>query len=280
METSDMDSGLYIVATPIGNLGDMVPRAIETLQKVDLIAAEDTRHSAPLLKHFSIETPMIAYHDYSDKKAIEHIQRCIESGGAVALISDAGTPLISDPGYRLLQQAHELGWRVVPIPGPCALTAALSVAGLPTDRFRFEGFLPVKPGARRARLEELASESVTLVFYEAPHRLLEALTALRDVFGGERPAALARELTKAFETILRGTLDELLSRVTADANQCRGEIVLLVAAAEPQELEISPEVGRILELLAESLPPRQAAALAADAFGLRKKVLYEYLISR
>lgn len=275
-----MDSGLYVVATPIGNLGDMVPRAVETLQKVDLIAAEDTRHSAPLLKHFSIETPMIAYHDHSDKVAIERIQRCIEGGGAVALISDAGTPLISDPGYRLLQHAHDRGWRVVPIPGPCALTAALSIAGLPTDRFRFEGFLPVKPGARQARLEELAAESVTLVFYEAPHRLLEALTAMRDTFGGERPAALARELTKAFETILRGTLDELVSRVAEDRNQCRGEIVLLVAAAEPQELEISPEVGRILELLAQSLPPRQAAALVADAFGLRKKVLYAYLISR
>jgi 16S rRNA (cytidine1402-2'-O)-methyltransferase len=275
-----MDSGLYIVATPIGNLGDMVPRAIETLQAVDLIAAEDTRHSAPLLRHFSIETPMIAYHDHSDQAAVERIQRCIEGGGSVALISDAGTPLISDPGYRLLRHAHEQGWRVVPVPGPSALTAALSIAGLPTDRFRFEGFLPAKAAARQARLEELAAETATLVFYEAPHRLQESLEAFRVAFGGGRLAVVARELTKAFETVLRGTLDELVERVAADSNQRRGEIVLLVAGAESEALEMTPEIARILELLAEMLPPRQAAGLVADAFGLRKKTLYEYLISR
>jgi 16S rRNA (cytidine1402-2'-O)-methyltransferase len=275
-----MDSGLYIVATPIGNLADMVPRAVETLQAVDLIAAEDTRHSAPLLKHFSIETPMIAYHDHSDSSAPEAILRCIEGGGAVALISDAGTPLISDPGYRLVNLAHQRGWRVVPIPGACAVVAALSAAGLPTDRFRFEGFLPSKPGARQARLEDLAAELVTLVFYEAPHRLQVSLESMRDAFGPERPAVLARELTKTFETIMRGTLDELVERVGEDSNQSRGEIVLLVAGAEPRELEIKPEIARMLELLAEMLPPRQAAALVSDAFGLRKKVLYEYLISR
>ena len=207
-----MISGLYVVATPIGNLGDMVPRAVETLQAVDLIAAEDTRHSAPLLRHFSIETPMMAYHDHSDDAALTRIERCIEEGGSVALISDAGTPLISDPGYRLLQYACQKGWPVVPIPGPSALAAALSVAGLPTDRFAFEGFLPAKSGARAARLEALSAESVTLVFYEAPHRLLESLRAMREVFGSSRQAVIARELTKAFETLLRGTLDELVRR--------------------------------------------------------------------
>lgn len=275
-----MDSGLYVVATPIGNLGDMVPRAIETLQTVDLIAAEDTRHSGPLLRHFSIETPMIAYHEHSDEGAQARIERCIEGGGAVALISDAGTPLISDPGYRLLKYAHERGWLVVPVPGACALTAALSVAGLPTDRFRFEGFLPAKAGARRSRLEELASESVTMVFYEAPHRLAESLESMGAVFGGERLAVIAREMTKTFETVLRGSLDELSAVVRTDSNQSRGEIVLLVAGAAPAELEMTPEIARMLDLLAEMLPPRQAAALVADAFGLRKKFLYEYLISR
>jgi 16S rRNA (cytidine1402-2'-O)-methyltransferase len=275
-----MDSGLYIVATPIGNLADMVPRAVETLQAADLIAAEDTRHSAPLLKHFSIETPMVAYHDHSDSSAPDVIERCIEGGGAVALISDAGTPLISDPGYRLVNLAHERGWRVVPIPGPSAVVAALSASGLPTDRFRFEGFLPAKPGARQARLQELSTESITLVFYEAPHRLQVSLESMRDAFGPERPVVLARELTKTFETILRGSLDELIERVREDSNQSRGEIVLLVAGAGPGDLEIKPEVAHILELLSEMLPPRQAAALVSDAFGLRKKVLYEYLISR
>ena len=275
-----MDSGLYVVATPIGNLDDMVPRAVETLQTVDLIAAEDTRHSAPLLRHFSIETPMIAYHEHSDEAARARIERCIEGGGAVALISDAGTPLISDPGYRLLKYAHERGWLVVPVPGASALTAALSVAGLPTDRFRFEGFLPAKPGPRQSRLEELAAEPVTMVFYEAPHRLAESLESMRAAFGGERLAVIARELTKAFETILRGSLDELSAVVRADSNQSRGEIVLLVAGAAPSEQEITPEIARMLDLLAEMLPPRQAAALVADAFGLRKKFLYEYLISR
>ncbi len=275
-----MESGLYVVATPIGNLGDMVPRAVEILQEVDLIAAEDTRHSAPLLRHFAIETPMLAYHDHSDSEAIDRVARVIDQGGAVALISDAGTPLISDPGYRLLRHAHEAGWRVVPVPGASAAIAALSVAGLPTDRFRFEGFLPAKSAARRTRLAELAPESVTLVFYEAPHRVLETLIDMRDVLGAERLAVLARELTKAFETVLRLPLEDLVSAVQADSNQARGEIVLLVEGAGDVEAEITPDIARMLEVVAEMMPPKQAAALVADACGLRKKTLYEYLISR
>jgi len=275
-----MDSGLYVVATPIGNLGDMVPRAVEILQSADLIAAEDTRHSAPLLKHFSIETPMIAYHDHSDDAALSRITRCMEEGGSVALISDAGTPLISDPGYRLLQHAHQQQWRVVPVPGASAVIAALSVAGLATDRFRFEGFLPAKAAARRARLDALAAEPVTLVFYEAPHRVLECLQDMRDIFGEDRLAVLARELTKTFETVLRAPLEQLQAQVAADPNQCRGEIVLLVEGAGPASQELSPEIMRLLDLLAQAMPPRQAAGLAAEAFGLRKNALYEYLISR
>ncbi len=275
-----MDSGLYVVATPIGNLGDMVPRAVEVLQAVDLVAAEDTRHSAPLLKHFGIDTPMLAYHDHSDQRALSRIEQCIEAGGSVALISDAGTPLISDPGYRLVRHAHEQGWAVVPVPGASAAIAALSVAGLPTDRFLFEGFLPAKGAGRRARLEELAAETATLVFYEAPHRVLETLTDMRDLLGEQRVAVLARELTKTFETLLRAPLVELVARVEADSNQSRGEIVLLVEGAEARSGDITPEIARMLELLSETLPPRQAAGLVADAFGLRKKLLYEYLISR
>lgn len=275
-----MESGLYVVATPIGNLGDMAPRALEVLRTVDLVAAEDTRHSAPLLKHFDIHTPLLAYHDHSDSAALQRIERCIAAGGSVALISDAGTPLISDPGYRLLLAAHDKGWKVVAVPGPCAAIAALSVAGLATDRFRFEGFLPAKAAARRARLQALAGETVTLVFYEAPHRVVETLADMRETFGDGRLGVLARELTKAFETVLRAPLAELAERVAQDPDQRRGEIVLLVEAAEAVEADITPEVAKMLEVLSGMMPPRQAAGLVADAFGLRKKTLYEFLISR
>lgn len=275
-----MESALYVVATPIGNLGDIVPRAVEVLGEVDLVAAEDTRHSGALLKHLGVETPLVSYHDHSDTAALARIERCISSGGAVALISDAGTPLISDPGYRLVRHAHEQGWKVIPVPGACAAVAALSVAGLPTDRFRFEGFLPAKAAARRNRLQALAAERVTLVFYEAPHRVEETLSDMRELFGDERLVVLARELTKAFETVIRAPLAELFRRVASDPDQRRGEIVLLVEGAAETDTEITPEVARMLEVLSETMPPRQAAGLVADAFGLRKKTLYEFLISR
>jgi 16S rRNA (cytidine1402-2'-O)-methyltransferase len=275
-----MESALYVVATPIGNLGDMVPRAVEILQSVQLIAAEDTRHSARLLAHFSIATPTISYHDHSGEAAIRRVADCIESGGAVALISDAGTPLISDPGYRLLQTAHQRGWRVIPIPGPSALIAALSVAGLPTDRFRFEGFLPARSGARRNALEALVNEPATLVFYEAPHRVLASLQDMAAVFGGERLAAMARELTKTFETVRRAPLDELVALVSTDSNQQRGELVLLVAGScAAPAAEVDAEAERLLRLLAAQLPPRKAAAIVAQFTGLRKKALYELLVS-
>jgi len=275
-----LDSGLYVVATPIGNLGDMVPRAVEVLRSVDVIAAEDTRHSAGLLRHFSIETPMMAYHEHSDEAAHARIGKTITGGGAVALISDAGTPLISDPGFKLLRAAHAAGWRVVPVPGASAVIAALSVAGLPTDRFHFEGFLPAKAAARQARLEALAGEPYTLVFYEAPHRVLPTLEAMRDVFGEDRPGVLARELTKTFETVRQLPLGELTAAVAEDSNQSRGEIVLVIAGATEVEAPLSEEVIALLDALATAVPPRRAAALVASACGLRKKRLYDYLISR
>lgn len=274
-----MDSSLYVVATPIGNLADMVPRAVEILQSVSLIAAEDTRHSSVLMRHFDIETPMLAYHDHSDEAAIARITRCMEAGESVALISDAGTPLISDPGYRLLQHAHQQGWSVVPVPGACALVAALSVAGLATDRFRFEGFLPAKSAARRARLQELASVDITQIFYEAPHRVLDSLRDMQLVLGEGRLVVLARELTKTFETVLRAPVAELVATVEADANQSRGEIVLLVEGAQPEPGSLSGETTQLLSLLAAELPPRRAAAIVAQVSGLPRKECYNWILA-
>ena len=275
-----MESGLYIVATPIGNLGDMVPRAVQILQSADLIAAEDSRHSARLLQHFAINTPLQSYHDHSAAAALRRIASCIEAGGSVALISDAGTPLISDPGYRLVRYAHERGWRVIPVPGASALVAALSVAGLPTDRFCFEGFLPSRASARRTRIEQLARLPMTLVFYEAPHRVAACLQDLADILGADRFAVLARELTKTFETLLRAPLAALAAQVAADPNQRRGEIVVLVEPAAPRADALSVEIEQLLLRLAAEWPPGKAAAIVAESFGLRKKTLYRYLLSR
>ena len=277
--SAGLESGLYVVATPIGNLGDMVPRAVETLQQADLIAAEDTRHSAPLLKHFSIETPMIAYHDHSNEAAVSRIQRCIEAGGAVALISDAGTPLISDPGYRLLKYAHEQGWRVVPIPGASALTAALSVAGLATDRFRFEGFLPAKAAARQSRLEALAAESATLVFYEAPHRLLTTLKDLQGPFEETRRLAVTRELTKQFEEVWRGTLAEAIAHFTTTPP--KGEFTLVIAGKPPSEtppLTVEELTAQLTNLLAQGLSRSQASRQLAQTTSYSKREIYQLAI--
>ena len=272
-------NALYIVATPIGNLADMVPRAVEILKSVDLIAAEDTRHSQRLLQHFGIDTPLLAYHDHSDERALGKLNALMEDGKSVALISDAGTPLISDPGYRLVRYAHQRGWQVIPIPGASALVAALSVSGLATDRFRFEGFLPAKAVGRCKRLQELAAESSTLIFYEAPHRLLECLTDMQDCFGSKRRVVLARELTKAFETVINTSLGELVDIVRADSNQSRGEIVLLLEGGVPETAEFTPEIEKLLALLAAELPPKKAAAIAAEFSGLNKKDLYNRLIN-
>ncbi|WP_295798839.1 16S rRNA (cytidine(1402)-2'-O)-methyltransferase [uncultured Microbulbifer sp.] len=272
---------LYIVATPIGNLADMVPRAAEVLQSADLVAAEDTRHSQRLFSHFNIETPLVAYHDHSDDQRTERLLAELEAGKTVALISDAGTPLISDPGYRLVRLARERGFRVVPIPGPCAFVAALSAAGLPSDRFTFEGFLPAKPLAREKALQNLASEVRTMVFYEAPHRVADTLDAMAAAFGPEREAVIAREISKAFETIHLLPLAQLADWVRADSNQQRGEIVLLVRGAEPQKSsELDAEARRVMELLLAELPPKRAAAIAAEITGVNKKALYNWSLER
>jgi 16S rRNA (cytidine1402-2'-O)-methyltransferase len=269
---------LYIVATPIGNLQDMVPRALEILQQATVIAAEDTRHSAKLMAHFGITTPMVSYHDHSRGADEQRLLAVLRDGGNVALISDAGTPLISDPGYRLVRTALARGFKVVPVPGPSAVISALSVAGLPTDRFSFEGFLPAKSSARRTALEALALEGRTMVFFEAPHRIVETLQDMRDIFSPQRPATLARELTKTFETVRQDSLAQLLDWVVADDNQQRGEIVLVVQGAPAQAVEISAEHQRILRLLAAELPPKKAAALTAEITGADKKQLYQLLI--
>jgi len=266
------------VATPIGNLGDMSPRAIETLRGVDHIAAEDTRHSRPLLQHFGITTSMVSLHEHNEREQCQRILGWLAAGQSVALISDAGTPLISDPGYHVVRQAREQGLAVVPVPGPSALIAALSVAGLPTDRFVFEGFLSAKGAARRSRLEALARETRTLVFYESSHRIGACLEDMAAVLGGGREALLARELTKAFETVRSDTLDGLVQWVAGDADQRRGEFVVVVRGADEtlgaEEAEQAAEQTLGI-LLAEGLSVRQAAAVAARLTGGSRNRLYK-----
>lgn len=272
---------LYVVATPIGNLADMVPRAIETLQTVALIAAEDTRHSARLLAHFDIKTPAVAYHDHSDDERTTQLLQRLQAGQNIALISDAGTPLVSDPGYRLVRAARQQGIGVVPIPGACALIAALSAAGLPSDRFAFEGFLPAKQTARRTVLQSLAHETRTLIFYEAPHRILESVQDMADVFGGERELVMARELTKTFETIKSAPASELAQWIAADSNQSRGEIVLLVhGASKRDEASLDAEAERVMRILLEDLSLKQAAALGAKLTGMKKNFLYQWALQQ
>ncbi|MBB3047087.1 16S rRNA (cytidine1402-2'-O)-methyltransferase [Litorivivens lipolytica] len=273
-------SALYIVPTPIGNRADMVPRAVEVLQSVGLIAAEDMRHSRPLLQHFAIETPMLAYHDHSDERVVERVLSTLQGGDSVALISDAGTPLISDPGYRIVDAAHSAGIPVIPIPGACAAIAALSAAGLPSDRFCFEGFLPAKSQARFTALQALVAESRTLIFYEAPHRLLETVKGMAEVFGSDRIAVLAREVTKMHETIRRAPLGELAEWIAADSNQQRGECVLLVKGAPQRQQALDAEAERILYLLMDELPLKQASQLAAKITGLKKNLLYDAGLKR
>lgn len=283
MSTLATTSGgtLYVVATPIGNLDDMVPRAIQTLQTVAVIAAEDTRHSARLLAHFDIKTPAIAYHDHSDEHRTTQLIARLLAGEDVALISDAGTPLVSDPGYRLVRKAREQGIRVAPIPGACAMIAALSAAGLPSDRFAFEGFLPAKQVARTSQLESLAGDTRTLIFYEAPHRILETLQDMLTVFGVDREVVIAREVTKTFETIKGDKLAVMVDWVAADSNQQRGEIVLLVhGATKPENAEISAEEERIMRVLLEDLPVKQAATIGAKITGLKKNFLYDWALQQ
>jgi 16S rRNA (cytidine1402-2'-O)-methyltransferase len=266
---------LWVVATPIGNLGDLSRHAQEVLRDVDVIAAEDTRHSRPLLQHFGIATPMTALHEHNERAVVESLVERLRAGEQVALISDAGTPLVSDPGFRLVRAAREAGIAVSPVPGACAAIAALSVAGLPSDRFVFEGFLPAKAAARRARLLELAGEPRTLVFYESSHRLAASCADLLDVFGGEREARLLRELTKLHETCLGSTLVEIAERVEADPEQRLGECVLVVAGRGEEADAKLAEGRRVYALLRAELAPTLAAKLAAAISGAPRKALYE-----
>ncbi|WP_092408447.1 16S rRNA (cytidine(1402)-2'-O)-methyltransferase [Pseudomonas sp. NFACC02] len=273
---------LYVVATPIGNLDDMSVRALKVLREVALIAAEDTRHSLRLMQHFGIATPLAACHEHNERDEGSRFIARLLAGDNVALISDAGTPLISDPGYHLVRQARAAGIQVIPVPGACALIAALSAAGLPSDRFIFEGFLPAKSVGRKARLELLKEEPRTVIFYEAPHRILECLQDLEDIFGADRPAVLGRELTKTFETLKGLPLGELRAFVEGDSNQQRGECVVLVAGWSTPEGEdvIGAEARRVLDLLLQEMPLKRAAALAAEITGVRKNLLYQVALDK
>ncbi|WP_282266351.1 16S rRNA (cytidine(1402)-2'-O)-methyltransferase [Stenotrophomonas sp. PS02298] len=265
---------LYVVATPIGNLGDLSPRAQEVLRSVAAICAEDTRHTGQLLSHFGISKPLVALHDHNEEAMAERVVARLLGGESLAVVSDAGTPLVSDPGFRLVRAARAAGVKVSPVPGACAAIAALSVAGLPSDRFVFEGFLPAKGAARRERLNKLAAETGTLVFYESSHRIAESLTDMAAAFGGERQAVVARELTKLFETVLDGSLEQLLAKVLADDNQRKGEFVVMVQGAGDDEEAKIAEGRRLYAKLNEHLPPSTAAKLAAELSGAPRKALY------
>ena len=266
---------LYVVATPIGNLGDLSPRARIILANVSCIAAEDTRHTRQLLQAFGIDRPLVSLHEHNEAaKSGELIDRLL-SGESLALVSDAGTPLISDPGFDLIALARQRKITVIAVPGPCAAIAALSVAGLPTDRFLFEGFLPAKSTARRAHLQSLANETRTLVFYEAPHRVRDVLADLASVLGAQRPASVSRELTKRFETTYSGSLSELADLAARDENFARGEIVIVVAGATRQESgAVALDAEQLLRALLEELSPAQAAKIAAKISGAKRNDLY------
>ena len=267
---------LWVVATPIGNLDDFAPRAIAVLKRVAVVAAEDTRHSQVLLARFAIATPAVAYHEHNERTMSDKLVARLLAGEDVALVSDAGTPTLSDPGYRLVRAAREAGVRVSTVPGPSAAVAALSVSGLASDRFVFEGFLPARGAARRARLEALRDDERTLVFYEAKHRIEETLADLVEAFGGERRAAIARELTKLHETVLDGTLAALAERVAGDAEQRLGEFVLVIAGAEgtDDEARRQREGERVFAMLAKEVPAGKAAKLAAAITGAKRNALY------
>jgi 16S rRNA (cytidine1402-2'-O)-methyltransferase len=264
---------LHVVATPIGNLGDLGARALETLQAVDAICAEDTRHTRQLLAHFGVEKTLIALHQHNEDAQAAQLVARLQGGQSLALVSDAGTPLVSDPGYRLVRAAREAGLRVSPVPGACAAIAALSVAGIASDRFAFEGFLPTKAGARRERLTALVAEPRTLIFYEASHRIDETLGDMAEIFG-TRHAVVARELTKLFETVLDGALPSLHARIVADANQRKGEFVVIVEGAPVDADATLAEGRRVYSKLCEHMKPSQAAKVAADLTGAPRKALY------
>lgn len=271
-----LDAALYVVATPIGNLSDITLRALDVLRAADCIAAEDTRHTLPLLRHYGIDRPLLAVHEHNEASAAEGIVSRIEAGQVVALVSDAGTPGVSDPGARVVARVLAAGLRVVPIPGPSALTATVSVAGLPAGPLTFLGFLPPKSTARRQQLDFFAKTPAHLMFYEAPHRLLETLADAASVVGGQRTVVLGKELTKLFEAVWRGPLGGAADWLLADPNRLKGEFVVVLHAAESdRDDQEALEGERVLKLLlAEGLPVKQAASLAASITGAAKNMLY------
>jgi 16S rRNA (cytidine1402-2'-O)-methyltransferase len=266
---------IYVVATPIGNLGDMTARAREVLSAVSRIAAEDTRHTRQLLQQMGIDGDLTSLHEHNESEKSAALLERVAAGESLAIVSDAGTPLISDPGFPLIAAARQRGIAVVAVPGACAAIAALSIAGLPTDRFIFEGFLPAKSAARRSHLASLAMESRTLVFYEAPHRLRETLEDMATVFGAERRATVSRELTKRFETSYSGSLQELTGQALQDENMSRGEIVIVVAGADPQPNALALDAQPLLRALLDELSPAQAAKIAARITGTKRAELYD-----
>jgi 16S rRNA (cytidine1402-2'-O)-methyltransferase len=266
-----------VVATPIGNLQDLSERAQLVLSRVGLVAAEDTRHSGRLLQHLGLSKSMLALHDHNERDRVARILEALKAGQDIALISDAGTPLISDPGYVVVREVREAGFRVSPVPGPCALVAGLSAAGLPTDRFLFAGFLPAKRSGRKAALEELREQPATLVFYESPHRILVLMEDVVEVMGGERECVLGRELTKTFETFYGGTAQSVRESLEADPNGARGEFVVMVRGAPPAGPQEAGalDADRLLSLLVAELPVKKAARIVADVSGLSKNELYQ-----
>lgn len=269
-----------VIATPIGNLGDLSPRARDALAQADLVAAEDTRRTGQLLAAMGLSRPLISLHEHNETARVESLLQRLEDGAVIALVSDAGTPVLSDPGFELVCAARAAGVEVRAVPGPSAITAALSIAGIPAARFCFEGFLPARSRERRERLAQLAHEPRTLVFFEAPHRIEESLADITAAFGAGREAALGRELTKAHETLYRGTLGTLSAHAREDANVARGELTLVVAGAPAVTASaVAPdELGRIVALLAKELPPSKAAALAAQITGARRSEAYDIAV--
>ena len=274
---NDLTGILYIVATPIGNLQDITQRALETFSHVDLIAAEDTRHSGLLLSHYGIKKPFFALHDHNEQEKAHILVEKLKQGSHIALISDAGTPLISDPGFHLVRQCREAGIRVVPLPGACAAITALCASGIASDRFCFEGFLPAKSKARKDKLENIAEEDRTLIFYESTHRILDTLEDMQSMLGEERYIVLAREITKTWETITGNTIKNLREWLLEDPNRTKGEMVLIVEGKPKSDNneEISPQAVKALELITEELPLKKAAAIVAELYGYKKNALYQ-----
>ena len=275
---TDLTGILYIVATPIGNLQDITQRALDTFAQVDLIAAEDTRHSGLLLSHYGIKKPFFALHDHNEQEKAHILVEKLKQGSHIALISDAGTPLISDPGFHLVRQCREAGIRVVPLPGACAAITALCASGIASDRFCFEGFLPAKSKARKDKLENIAEEDRTLIFYESTHRILDTLEDMQSVLGEERYIVLAREITKTWETITGNTIKNLREWLLEDPNRTKGEMVLIVEGKPKSDNndEISPQAVKALELIAEELPLKKAASIVAELYGYKKNALYQF----